>query len=74
MRSPVGLCGSLFETACDGAHAYVASECSTPLSSSVVRFVSERGVMLTPYPGCKQYTEGAYASVFASSMDLDCAY
>lgn len=74
IRAPVGLCGNLFESTCDGVYAYIATEGQQAMSSTVARFVSERGVSLSPYPGCAHYSAGDFAVVFAASMQADCAY
>jgi hypothetical protein len=74
MRGPVGLCGDLFQTTCDGVYAYVASEGQTKLPSTVSRFCSDRHITVSPYAGCFPYTTGNYASIFANSKGIDCAY
>jgi hypothetical protein len=73
-RAPVGLCGTLFEQVCDSSYAYIATEGQAALSTPVKSFLSSRGVVLQPYPGCKPYTTGAFEVAFESAVDLDCAY
>jgi hypothetical protein len=73
-RAPAGLCGTLFEQTCDAVYAYVATGGEVPLMSSVGRFASDRGVTLTPYPGCSEFTEGAFLTVFEGARELDCSY
>jgi len=73
-RAPAGLCGTLFEQTCDAVYAYVARGTEAPLTSSVKRFASERGVTITPYPGCTEFAEGAFLTIFEDSRELDCSY
>jgi len=74
VRVPVGLCGTLFQQVCDGVYGYVATEGAEQLSSSVESFLSTRGLDVQRYPGCAEFTEGEYESVFASARTIDCAY
>jgi hypothetical protein len=74
VRGPVGICGDLFQTTCDGVYSYVATEGKTKLPSTVSRFCSERNISVSPYAGCYPYTTGNYASIFANSRAIDCAY
>ena len=74
LRGPVGICGDLFQTTCDGVYSYVASEGKTKLPSTVSRFCSDRNISVAPYAGCYPYTIGNYASIFANSRATDCAY
>lgn len=73
-RAPAGLCGTTFERVCDNVYAHVATEASIALEPLVTRFLSSRGVSVVPYPGCREYTEGDFANVFAAAVNLDCAY
>jgi hypothetical protein len=72
VRAPAGLCGSLFQTACDGVYTYVAT--GSPMSSTVSNFCRDRSISVTPYAGCAVYTTGNYANIFTSSRTTDCAY
>ncbi|MEY4575850.1 MAG: hypothetical protein RL701_553 [Pseudomonadota bacterium] len=74
MRPPVGLCGTLFEAVCDGVYAHVATEGSTPLSPAVQSYLSQRGLSVTTYPGCKPYTEGTFQSLYLNAIQIDCSY
>jgi hypothetical protein len=73
-RTPVGLCGDLFETACDGVYSFVATEGKKTMTSDVKRFCTQRSLNIAPYAGCAPYTQGNFASIFANSMAEDCAY
>lgn len=74
VRGPVGICGDLFQTTCDGVYSYVASEGKTKLPATVSRFCSDRNISVSPYAGCYPYTTGNYASIFANSRATDCAF
>jgi hypothetical protein len=74
VRAPAGLCGSLFQTTCDGVYSYVASEGKTQLPATVSKFCSDRGISVSPYAGCFPYTTGNFAEIFSSSRNADCAY
>lgn len=73
-RTPVGLCGELFENACDGVYSFVATGGKKALTSEVKSFCSRRSLSIMPYSGCEPYTKGNFASIFANSMNQDCAY
>jgi hypothetical protein len=74
VRGPVGICGDLFQTTCDGVYAYIASEGKTALPATVSRFCSDRNISVAPYAGCSPYTLGNFASIFENSRATDCAY
>jgi hypothetical protein len=73
-RPPVGLCGTLFQQVCGGVYSYVASEGEATLQPAVQSFVSSHGVTLSTYPECSEFTEGAFAAIFKTSEQTDCAY
>lgn len=74
VRAPVGLCGTMFQGACDGVYTYVATEGATRLSTDVARFCKDRNIAPQPYPGCSVYTQGNFASIFKANRLVDCAY
>jgi hypothetical protein len=74
VRVPVGICGTLFQQVCDGVYGYVATEGGEPLSPPVESFVSTRGLNVQLYPGCEEFTEGAFETIFESARTTDCAY
>jgi hypothetical protein len=74
MRVPVGLCGTLFQQVCDGVYGYVATEGGESLAPPVKSFLSSRDLNVSTYPGCVEFTEGAFESTFASARSTDCAY
>lgn len=74
VRAPVGLCGTLFESNCDGVYSFVATEGKTKLPSAVAKFCSDRGLNIQPYAGCLAYTTGNYADIFKNSRSTDCKY
>jgi hypothetical protein len=74
VRAPVGLCGTMFEGACDGVYSYVATEGAARSSTDVARFCKDRGLTPQPYPGCSVYTQGNFASIFKANRLADCAY
>lgn len=74
IRAPAGLCGTLFEQTCDDVYSYVASEGAARISPAVKSFLASRSVVVSSYPGCGEYTEGAFEAAFESARELDCAY
>lgn len=74
VRVPVGICGTLFQQVCDGVYRYVATEGGEPLEKSVQSFLSTRGLNVSTFPGCEEFTEGELESIFESARTTDCAY
>lgn len=74
VRTPVGLCGTLFQQVCDNVYGYVATEGAESISPSVKTFLQSRGVSVSIYQTCAEFTEGTFEDVFESSRAVDCAY
>jgi len=74
VRSPVGQCGNLFEFTCEDVYRYVGSEGAHELNPIVTSYLSSQDIVLEPFPGCADFTDGEFLAAFESSLHNDCSY
>lgn len=74
IRAPVGLCGNLFETACEDVYRYVGLEGNYSIQPTVAAFLQSSGFEPDPFPGCAEYAQDAFLDAFTSSLHNDCTY
>jgi hypothetical protein len=74
IRTPVQLCGNLFELTCEDTHQYVAEEGDFSIHDIVQQYFSVHDFTPATFTGCKQYTRDAYLSAYQTALNNDCTY
>lgn len=74
IRTPVQLCGNLFELSCEDTHQYVAEEGDHVILDIVQQYFSAHSFTPVTFLGCKPFTTGAYLDAYQTALNNDCTY